>query len=204
MKLESKREEEHQDTLLRRCVISRNRRPKELLLRFVVDLQGQLIEDLTGKLPGRGFYVIAEQKHVTALLARHKIINEAAEAMITRVKNSLERRLLDGVGLARRAGSCEVGVRKVEELLKHGRRPLIILAADAGSVRDKLNQLMQDYDPLEIVEVLDREQLGTVWGDKLVAIAAVINVGVAARIRIDATRWRTFTQVSEDKKRFSK
>lgn len=188
------------DNPLRRCAITRNRRPREQLLRLVVDPQGRLTEDLAGRLPGRGIYVTADPVRVTALLAKQKVPKEEAEALLARLGPGLLQRLLDGVGLARRAGSCKVGLREVEELLKHGHHPLVLLATDAGSIRDKLTHLLADHEAIEVLEVLNREQLGTIWGGRLVALAAVTNPGVGQRIRMDAARWRTFTQVAEPDK----
>ncbi|MBF0125717.1 MAG: DUF448 domain-containing protein [Magnetococcales bacterium] len=182
---------------MRRCAITRNRRPRELLLRLVADPQGRLTEDLAGRLPGRGIYVTPDPARVTALLARHKTAGEEIGILLARLQSSLLQRLLEGVGLARRAGGCKVGLREVEELLKHGHHPLVLLATDAGSIRDKLTHLLRDNDGIEVLEVLNREQLGTIWGGRLVALAAVTNSGVIQRIRIDAARWRSFTQVVE-------
>lgn len=197
MNIRSKAQEEIMNGPLRRCAITRNRRPPELLLRFVVNPQGSLTEDLAGRLPGRGLYVTPNPKLITALLARHKMVKEEINALLTRLEQALIRRLLDGIGLSRRAGSCKVGLREVEELLKRGHRPLLLLATDAGSIREKVTSLMQSVDELTVVEILDREQLGTVWGDKLIALAAITNPGVAQRILNDATRWRSFTQIVE-------
>ncbi|MBF0427661.1 MAG: DUF448 domain-containing protein [Magnetococcales bacterium] len=175
----------------RRCAITRNRRPKEQLLRFVVDPQGRLTEDLAGRLPGRGIYVIPDQKRVTALLARHKISGEEAETLLARLKLSLEKRLMDGVGLARRAKSCQVGLREVEELLKRGQRPLLLLATDAGSIQEKLAHVIKDMEDIEVLKILDRAHLSSLWAGREVTLAAITNPGVGQRIRMDAARWRS-------------
>ena len=38
---------------LRRCIVTRERLPKERMLRFVLGPGGTLVPDLAGKLPGR-------------------------------------------------------------------------------------------------------------------------------------------------------
>lgn len=189
-----KTEEETFDVLLRRCAMTRNRRPREQLLRFVLDPQGKLTEDLAGRLPGRGVYVTSERKWVTALLAKHKIVKEEQEAQLTRLEQALVKRLLDGVGLARRAGSCLAGLRSVEELLQRGQRPLVLLASDAGTVREKLDCMLAGIDKIEILEIVNQESLGTVWGGRSVALIAVTHPGIGKKIRIDALRWRLFTR----------
>jgi hypothetical protein len=46
---------------MRRCVLTRERLPKEQMFRFVVSPDGALIADLAGKLPGRGIWLSASR-----------------------------------------------------------------------------------------------------------------------------------------------
>ncbi|MBF0191276.1 MAG: DUF448 domain-containing protein [Magnetococcales bacterium] len=187
----AKKEEE---TPWRRCAITRNRRPKAYLLRFVVDPGGRLVEDVTGRLPGRGIHVMPDRKRVTALLTRHKMAPEERDLLLARLGHSLEQRLLDGVGLARRTGGCRKGLREVEELIKRGVRPLLLLAEDAESLRMRLEPWLQEIEGVEIVTVPDQERLGSIWSGRPVVLVAVIHPGVGERIRADAARWWSFTR----------
>ncbi|MBF0214770.1 MAG: DUF448 domain-containing protein [Magnetococcales bacterium] len=178
----------------RRCAITRNRRPKEYLLRFVTDPSGQLFEDVTGRLPGRGIHVLPDRKRVTALLTRHKMGRDEIEVILSRLERTLEQRLLDGVGLARRCGGCRKGLREVEELLKRGTRPLLLLAEDASPLIARLEPLLEGIDGVEIVTVPNQERLGTLWSGRPVVLVAVTHPGVGERIRADAARWNSFMQ----------
>ncbi|MBF0294228.1 MAG: DUF448 domain-containing protein [Magnetococcales bacterium] len=194
------RPEEARANPWRRCAITRNRRPREALLRFVADGTGLLIEDLAGRLPGRGIYVLPEAARVTALLTRHKMVGEQQDAVLARLAAGLTKRLLDALGLAKRAGGCVTGQREVEALLKHARKPLLLLATDAGAgARERLEHATQGKEEVEVLEILNQEQLGTIRGGRSVAVAAVTNPGLGERIRIDAARWRSFMQVAEPK-----
>jgi uncharacterized protein len=53
--------EEAETGPLRRCVVTRERLPKERMLRFVVSPERVLIPDLAGKLPGRGIWLSASR-----------------------------------------------------------------------------------------------------------------------------------------------
>ncbi|MBF0270898.1 MAG: DUF448 domain-containing protein [Magnetococcales bacterium] len=181
----------------RRCAITRNRRPKAFLLRFVVDPGGRLVEDVAGRLPGRGIHVMPDRKRVTALLTRHKMAPEERELLLTRLGQSLEQRLLDGVGLARRTGGCRKGLREVEELIKRGMRPLLLLAEDASSLRTRLEPWLQEVEGVEIVTVPNQERLGSIWSGRPVVLVAVTHPGVGERIRADAARWWSFTREPE-------
>jgi hypothetical protein len=52
-------EQEPETGPMRRCVVTRERRPKETMFRFVVSPERVLIPDLAGKLPGRGLWLSA-------------------------------------------------------------------------------------------------------------------------------------------------
>jgi hypothetical protein len=54
-------EEEPETGPLRRCVVTRERLPKERMFRFVVSPERALIPDLAGKLPGRGIWLSASR-----------------------------------------------------------------------------------------------------------------------------------------------
>ncbi len=54
-------EEEPEAGPLRRCVVTRERLPKERMFRFVVSPDRLLIPDLAGKLPGRGIWLSASR-----------------------------------------------------------------------------------------------------------------------------------------------
>ncbi|MBF0628265.1 MAG: DUF448 domain-containing protein [Magnetococcales bacterium] len=188
---------EAHDSPLRRCAITRNRRPKALLLRFVADPQGRLVEDVSERLPGRGIHVLPDQKRVTALLTRHKMARNEIEVILTRLGTTLEKRLLDGVGLARRTGGCRKGLREVEELLKRGQKPLLLLAEDASGLRARIESLLPEDGAVEIVIVPAQERLGTLWSGRPVSLVAVTHLGIGERIRADAARWWSFTREAE-------
>src|SRR6201994_1370080 len=44
---------------LRRCIVTRERLPKERMIRFVVGPDRQLVPDLAARLPGRGIWLSA-------------------------------------------------------------------------------------------------------------------------------------------------
>ena len=54
----------------RRCIVTRETRPKRDLLRFVVGPDGSLVPDMTGKLPGRGIWVTAERAVLEKAVAK--------------------------------------------------------------------------------------------------------------------------------------
>ncbi len=120
------------------------------MLRFVVGPDGILVEDVTGKLPGRGRYVFPSRENIANLLKRSGLKAEAVEQHLERIGKALLRRLLDGLNLARRAGNLSWGMRGITEYVdglsgaderkQASPQMLWLLAADSASnTREKFN-----------------------------------------------------------------
>ncbi|MBF0160921.1 MAG: DUF448 domain-containing protein [Magnetococcales bacterium] len=182
-----------QEDGVRSCAVTRQHRPKKALLRFVQDAQGGWTADLNGRLPGRGLYVVPTPANLRALAKRWGMLGEV-EGLLQRVGSGLVARFLDGLGLARRSGSLRRGLRDVSEAVQGGERPILVLAADTAiHTRQKVAQLIHRYTLEDVWELLDREQLGLACGNNgPVAVLAVVELGMAERIRSDALRWRDF------------
>ncbi|MBF0426019.1 MAG: DUF448 domain-containing protein [Magnetococcales bacterium] len=206
-----KRQEEAQpgkrpdDTARRTCLISRTIHPRAHLLRFVAAPREGLTEDVAGRLPGRGVSIQPTRRHCVALLRRQDLprrlgvstlVLPPGEVLQGRVAQALERRLIEGIGLARRAGRIlpEWSEAEVERLFSDGGQPLLLLARDApDAVRDAMAALASRHAATPPLAPFDREVLGRAGGWKE-AIALVIPAGkIARRIEADATRWITFS-----------
>lgn len=79
-------------------------------------------------------------------------------------------KLLALLGLAKRAGRLAVGFRAVEKMVRHGEKPLVIIATDVGaSQRGKITR----WEPVAgfITEVLHSDDMARTLGrDKLVVV----------------------------------
>jgi uncharacterized protein len=187
------------------CVITRNICEKSLLLRFVTGPDGSLVEDVTGKLPGRGCHVFPSRDNLTKLLKRSGVRGAAVEVQLLRIERVLLRRLLDGLKLARRAGDLRWGLRAVKDLVDSTVRlgdnqasMLWLLAADSASnTREKFERqrrkmaLVTKSDP-EVFELLDRDSFGEVCGGNEVAVLIVHKDGMVRRVRADIVRLQSF------------
>jgi predicted RNA-binding protein YlxR (DUF448 family) len=123
----------------RTCIVTRQVRPKEELLRFVLAPDGSVVLDLKNKLPGRGVWVTAARAHVETaekkkLFARalkEPVNVEAglADTVAARLKESA----LGALSLARKAGALTLGFMKVDEAIAAGKVAALIEASDAGA-----------------------------------------------------------------------
>src|SRR6266481_3950299 len=57
---------------MRMCAVSREVRPIDELIRFVVSPEGQIVPDLKRKLPGRGMWVTTSRQVVAEAVRRHQ------------------------------------------------------------------------------------------------------------------------------------
>jgi len=121
-----------------RDLVSGEVRPRERLIRFAAGPDGEVTPDLAGRLPGRGLWVAADRASVEAA-ARKGLFSRAAKARLKAdpaladlVERLLLRRLLDGLGLARRAGELVFGFEKVLSAVSGGRAAWLVEALDGS------------------------------------------------------------------------
>jgi ribosomal protein L7Ae-like RNA K-turn-binding protein len=90
-------------------------------------------------------------------------------------------KLLGLLGLAQRAGKLAVGATAVEGLIRRGRRPVVIIATDAGSaLHRRLANLGSERCVL--VRAATRQELGQALGRAQVATVAVADKDFARGI----------------------
>ncbi len=120
---------------------------EQALVRFVVGPDGTVIPDLGRRLPGRGMWVAARREAVDQAVKRGGF-SRSAKARVTapadladQVERLLHRKLLDRLGLARRAGELTYGFDKVEAAIGARRVAWLIEASDsAADGRRKMGQ----------------------------------------------------------------
>lgn len=138
----------------RRDIVSGEVMDEARLVRFVAGPDGVVVPDLARKLPGRGLWVAADRASVDTAAKKNQF-SRAAKAKLSapanladQVEQLLLRRLLDGLGLARRAGELTSGFEKVQAALRSGKVAWLIEAADgAEDGRRKLTNLARHLDP---------------------------------------------------------
>ena len=111
----------------RRCLATGQVLPKAALVRFVVGPDGALVVDVEERLPGRGLWVKADRAALEKAAAKRLFGRSARQMVIVpgdlpaQVVARLERRCLDLLGLARRAGLAVAGFEKVRDWIRSGR-----------------------------------------------------------------------------------
>ena len=165
------------------------------MIRFVVSPAGEVVPDVAGRLPGRGFWlraVPATMKDVPALV---RLFGRAARRPVQvpgdlaeRLERLLAGRCLERIGLARRAGRALAGADKVAEALARGqgRGGVLLEAADAGA--DGSNKLAPRAEGARVIRAFTADELGAVFGRVRTVHALVVAGGHADALRSDAAR----------------
>jgi predicted RNA-binding protein YlxR (DUF448 family) len=184
----------------RTCIVTRQALPEERLIRFVASPDGVVVPDLARKLPGRGLWVEA-QRGVVEQAARKGAFARAAKAQLKappdladQVERLLTARLLQGLGLARRAGELTWGFEKVGAQVSAGRVAWLIEAADgARDGRRKLEQIAaRNPQPPRLIGVFSSAELGLALGLENVIHLAFLAGRGAERWTLDVERLSGF------------
>ena len=108
----------------RTCIITRQQRPEEELIRFVLSPEGEVTPDLKRKLPGRGAWVTKSRVDVAEAVSRKafaRAFGESAKAapdLPDLVAKLMRHDLVQALSLARKAGLAVAGFTKVEDAAK--------------------------------------------------------------------------------------
>jgi uncharacterized protein len=183
---------------MRMCAVSREVRPIDQLIRFVVSPSGEVVPDLKRKLPGRGLWVLASHRMVAEAVRRNHFSRgfrrdvRAAATLAADTEILLVRSAIDALAVAAKAGQVVSGFSKVEAALT-GPRPgaaveALVHASDGASdgIR-KLDALARQIPgnigksgEFPIVAALTSAQLDLALGRSNVIHAALL-AGPASR-----------------------
>src|SRR6266404_7188780 len=107
----------------RMCAVTRQVRPIDELIRFVVSPSGEVIPDLKRKLPGRGLWVSASRQAVAEAARRNQFSKgfkrdvHVAPTLAADTENLLVRGVIEALAMAAKAGQVIAVFSKVEGAL---------------------------------------------------------------------------------------
>jgi predicted RNA-binding protein YlxR (DUF448 family) len=190
----------------RRCIATRQVKPKEELLRFVAGPDNALVPDLAGKLPGRGLWVSADRAALDLALQKN-LFAKAAKAplrvsagLADEVARLLRRRCLELIGLARGAGQAVAGYEKVDAWLEQGRVTVLLEASDgaadgkrrlatkAGATHLARIPATAERPRVVVIDLFSAAELASALGREHVVHAALSEGGLARALLADAAR----------------
>src|SRR5437879_9080606 len=104
----------------RMCAVTRQVRPIDELIRFVVAPSGEVIPDLKRKLPGRGLWVSASRQTVAEAVRRHQFSKgfkrevRVSLSLPADTEALLVRSATEALAMAAKAGQVGAGLNKVQ------------------------------------------------------------------------------------------
>jgi predicted RNA-binding protein YlxR (DUF448 family) len=185
----------------RRDIVSGEVMAEARLIRFVADPDGHAVPDLARKLPGRGIWVAADRTSVETA-AKRGLFARSAKAKVTapgdladQVAALLRRRLLAGLGLARRSGDLVSGFEKACAAISSGRAAWLIEASDgAPDGRRKVMAVVRRQTPgPDVFGVFSCEELGLALGLENVIHTAFLAGRASGRWTEDVRRFAGFS-----------
>ena len=152
----------------RRCIVTREIGERARMLRFVVGPDRQIVPDLAARLPGRGMWLSARADVVEtarargafARVARGPVTCPADLAAI--LQAGLRRRVIEHLGLARRAGQAVSGFARAREWVSRG-HAVGVVQADDGSVEERA-RLLSGARSVWAAWPLSADALGAIFG----------------------------------------
>jgi predicted RNA-binding protein YlxR (DUF448 family) len=134
---------------LRMCAVSREQRPVDELIRFVVSPQGEVIPDIKRKLPGRGLWISASRQTVAEAVRRHQFSRgfkrdvRVAESLAADTDALLARSAIEALAIAAKAGQVISGFSKVEAALteRKARAAIAALVHASDGASDGIRKL---------------------------------------------------------------
>lgn len=173
----------------RRCLGCSAVRPQGQMLRLARDPAGRMAFDVARRLPGRGAWVCPRPDCLAAALKarrlawafRRETSPMTLEEALEQLRGLFGRRLLDLLGLARRAGALVSGHDEVARALESREAALLILARDL-SERTR-SDLVRRAGGATMLEMGTLGTLGPAVGQPGRGAMAVTNASMARAIR---------------------
>jgi predicted RNA-binding protein YlxR (DUF448 family) len=174
------------------CAVTRQVRPIDELIRFVVAPAGEVIPDLKRKRPGRGLWVSASRQTVAEAVRRHQFSKgfkrevRVSSTLPADTEALLVRSAIDALAMAAKAGQVVSGFGKVEDTIRSRQARAsvgaLIHASDgaADGIR-KLDAVLRqnagindESNLIPVVTALTSEQLDLALGRSNVIHAALL------------------------------
>lgn len=206
---------------MRMCAVTREVRPIDELIRFVVSPQGEVVPDLKRKLPGRGLWVSASHRTVAEAVRRHQFSKgfkrevRAAATLAADTEALLVRSATEALAMAAKAGQVVSGFSKVEGALTLRQaqsqvRALIHASDGAADGIRKLDAIarqksgnpgeLQDFGPeIPIVTALTSAELDLALGRSNVIHAALL-AGPASKTFLSRSQILVRYRMADDDK----
>ncbi len=159
----------------RTCIVTREKIDPKRAIRLCVAPNGDVFADLKGNFPARGYWIVPSVGNFEQLFSQPKKFRQIkgaskpSEDFVESLKTQLKNRILQQIGLAKRAGQLIFGFEKVKIWLKENKAAFAIIAKDGSKA--EVERLGLSARNIPFASILEKEELGKTLGrDKVVHI----------------------------------
>ena len=176
----------------RRCISTGSIMNTKSMVRFVVGPDGGAVPDVFCKLPGKGMWVSSKKSSLDRALSKNLFSVVSKKPVLInnnlskQIEDSILKKLLNLISLARKANQAIAGFEKVKGSLETARAVLLIQASD-GSPREK-SRLRPPVGEGTLINCLKMQELGLAFGRESVIHAAIMRGGLHKEITLEALR----------------
>lgn len=185
----------------RSCLGCREIRDRDLLLRFVLSPDGEVVPDIEAKLPGRGAYSCMNQACLRAAIKqrqfsrafKREVSSPLADEMVVLITRQMSGRILSYIGLANRAGKVISGGSMVSDAIRGDHKPgLVLVAQDVSEGIGEKIELLAAVNRTACVRIMTKDDFGAILGKAPRSAVAIKSSGFVAQLRFEIERYRNF------------
>lgn len=184
----------------RTCAGCRKSLDQDLLVRYVLSPQGEIVVDYRRKLPGRGVYTCFSYECVDAAVKRG-LLNRSlkggqvasADVLWQALQEQVRCKALNLVGMARKSGQVISGTRQVLSELRAGKHfGLLLRASDLSpAIADKVDKTAQ-RSGVPCFALFGKEHMGQLLGKSERGVIALKSGSLAVSILDELERLDKF------------
>ncbi|MDD2309003.1 MAG: DUF448 domain-containing protein [Desulfuromonadaceae bacterium] len=189
------------ETPQRSCLSCRTSKDKNMLIRFVLTPEMEIMPDLDSRLPGRGAYTCINKRCVTAAIEqrqfkrsfKHDVSVMPPEQFVEHLRQQLHGRIIGLIGLANKAGRITSGGSMVIDALKGKTKPgLVIVATDVSEAIGAKIIYAAAAHHVPHRMVVTKDDFGAILGKAPRSAIAVASGGFVAQLVKAIDRYKNF------------
>ncbi|WP_019222207.1 RNA-binding protein [Bartonella rattaustraliani] len=171
----------------RTCIVTRKNASAEMLIRFVLGPNNQIVPDLKSHLPGRGVWVCAHHSTVKAAVKQKafkksfKTNVEVAPNLAHIIDTLLLKAALSSLSMARKAGVIVTGATKVDAAIRSGQVILVLHAKETTEdgkrkIAQAIHTIQQQIRRnIKTISLFTSDEMQIVFGANPVMHAALLD-----------------------------
>jgi uncharacterized protein len=184
----------------RSCLGCREVKPKDDLLRFVLDPERVVFPDISRKLPGRGAYTCYSRSCLATAISKRQFFRSfkgevtllPADELVSMITRLQEERITSFISMANKAGKAVSGSDKVMDALRKGTVALLVLAGDISQDSRSRFTAIAEKTGVKVIDFSLKERLGATLGKEIRTAIAVISLPFAEALDRELTRYWNF------------